>query len=78
MEKEKIVKQKRFFFPMQKHFGGQRKMDHLRQCFCRTPGLDMNMRNVITGIHNTKTILLWKTVASDNTKPMLGLAVVEV
>lgn len=38
----------------------------------------MNMRNVITGINNTKTILLWKNVASDNTKPMLGLAAVEV
>lgn len=36
------------------------------------------MRTVITGINNTKTFLLWKTVASDNTKPMIGLAAVEV
>lgn len=78
MKKENIVKQNRLFFPMQKHFGGQHKGDHLRQCFCRTLGLDTNMRTVITGINNTKTFLLWKTVASDNTKPMIGLAAVEV
>jgi len=34
----------------------------------------MNMSNIIRGINTAKNILLWKTVASDCAKPMLGFS----